>query len=408
MVKSLGNYVKRTDKLFWAFCVGSSVFAVLVLISVGMEQRGGFQYESGQIVGLGGYQQAVMQAMAALLGIFLAVLISHVDYHTMVQIWPIHAAVAWGLVLPTLVLHDWPSRTSLFVIGYAASGSDNYSWYKLGPLTFQPTELAKISFILTFAMHLDKVRSHINEPRELAKLLLHLLVPLAIIHLQGDDGTVLIYLAIGIAMLFSAGLSWRYIFGAFAAGATGIAVAFGFFSNVIGKSYQWLRILAVYDPENTSGWALTENVLKDYTYQQARGEISIGAGQIFGRGLFSGNYVYIPNAWNDFIFSWIGNAVGFVGCAVVLGVLFGIVIRIFATGIRSEDTLGTFICIGIGSAILAQIAVNLGMNLRILPVIGVTLPFYSAGGTSVMMMYICVGIVVSVYMHNKKSLFGNS
>ena len=66
MVKSLGNYVKRTDKLFWAFCVGSSVFAVLVLISVGMEQRGGFQYESGQIVGLGGYQQAVMQAMAAL------------------------------------------------------------------------------------------------------------------------------------------------------------------------------------------------------------------------------------------------------------------------------------------------------------------------------------------------------
>ena len=407
MVRALGHYINRTDKLFWTFCIGSSLFAVIVLISVGMEQRGGFRYEAGQIVGLGGYQQAAMQAAAALVGILLAALISCIDYHTLVQIWPIHAAVAWGLVLPTLVLHDWPSRTSPFVIGYAASGSDNYSWYKLGPLTFQPTELAKISFILTFAMHLDKVRSRINEPRELLKLLAHLLIPMAIIHLQGDDGTVLIYLAIGLAMLFSAGLSWRYIFGALAAGVSALAVAFGFFSNVIGKSYQWLRILAVYDPENTSGWALTENVLKDYTYQQARGEISIGAGQIFGRGLFSGDYVYIPNAWNDFIFSWIGNAVGFVGCAVVLGVLFGIVIRIFATGVRSEDSLGTFICVGIGAAILAQITVNLGMNLRILPVIGVTLPFYSAGGTSVMMMNISEGIVDSVKMHNKKSQYGN-
>ena len=139
---------------------------------------------------------------------------------------------------------------------------------------------------------------------------------------------------------------------------------------------------------------------------QQRGEIAIGSGGIFGNGLFGGGYYSVPNAHNDFIFSWIGNVTGFVGCCVVLGVLFAIVIKTFLTGARSEDLLGTFICAGIGGALMAQIAVNVGMNLRVLPVIGVTLPFYSAGGSSVMMLYICVGLVLSVYIHNTKKLFG--
>ena len=93
------------------------------------------------------------------------------------------------------------------------------------------------------------------------------------------------------------------------------------------------------------------------------------------------------------------------GCCVVLGVLFALVVKTFATGARSEDLLGSYICAGIGGALMAQIAVNVGMNLRVLPVIGVTLPFYSAGGSSVLMLYICVGLVLSVYSHNTKSLF---
>ena len=90
----------------------------------------------------------------------------------------------------------------------------------------------------------------------------------------------------------------------------------------------------------------------------------------------------------------------------VLGVLLAIIIKTFATGACSEDMLGSFICAGIGGAFMAQIFVNGGMNLRLLPVIGVTLPFYSAGGSSVLMLYICVGLVLSVYMHNTKKLFG--
>ena len=142
----------------------------------------------------------------------------------------------------------------------------------------------------------------------------------------------------------------------------------------------------------------------DYNVNQSK--IAIGSGGIFGNGFFGGRYYSVPNAHNDFIFSWIGNAAGFVGCCVVLGVLLAIIIKTFATGACSEDMLGSFICAGIGGAFMAQIFVNVGMNLRLLPVIGVTLPFYSAGGSSVLMLYICVGLVLSVYMHNTKKLFG--
>lgn len=409
VLKGIKSYWERTDRIFWVLCLGSSVFACIVLASIGYNQKGGFVRDeiTGAITGIGGYRSAIVQAMVLFVGMLLAILISKIDYHNLVEIWPIHAAITWGLVLPTLFLKNVSLFGGALVIGYDAGGTDNYSWYKIGGFTLQPTELAKVSFILTFAMHLSKVHDRVNEPGTLAKLLLHLLVPALIIHKQGDDGTMLIFLAIGLCMLFAAGLSWKYIFGALAAAGSAVAVAFAFFSDKIGKAYQWLRILAVYDPENLTGWAVDEAMRKKLIYQQQVGEISIGAGQIFGRGLFTGDYVYVPNAWNDFVFSWIGNAVGFVGTAIVLGVLFGIIVRALQVGGRSVDDLGAFICTGFAGAMIAQVVVNVGMNLCVLPVIGVTLPFYSAGGSSACMMYLCIGLVLSVYMHNKKTLFGN-
>ena len=405
-MESIQRYWKRTDKTYLLLCILSSSFAVLALSSWAAKQGSGFALDdvTGQIVGVGDYRRAVVQAGAAAIGLCVAVLLSNIDYRSLVKVWPVHVAVTWGMVLPTLFIRN--VTVGPLTIGYNAGDTDNYSWYKLGGFTLQPTELAKISFILTFAMHRNNVRGHINEPKELGKLLLHLAVPILIIHVQGDDGTAIIYGIIGCSMMFAAGLSWKYIIGALAAAGMAMAAAFAFFSDKIGKGYQWYRILAVLDPENKTGWAPSEAVWKNIIYQQQRGEIALGSGGIFGNGLFGGGYYSVPNAHNDFIFSWIGNVTGFVGCCVVLGVLFAIVIKTFLTGARSEDLLGTFICAGIGGALMAQIAVNVGMNLRVLPVIGVTLPFYSAGGSSVMMLYICVGLVLSVYIHNTKKLFG--
>ena len=405
-MESIQRYWKRTDKTYLLLCILSSSFAVLALSSWAAKQGSGFALDdvTGQIVGIGDYRRALVQAGAAAIGLCVAVLLSNIDYRNLVKVWPVHVAVTWGMVLPTLFIRN--VTVGPLTIGYNAGDTDNYSWYKLGGFTLQPTELAKISFILTFAMHLNNVRGKINEPKELGKLLLHMLVPILIIHIQGDDGTAIIYGIIACCMMFSAGLSWKYIIGALSAAAAAVAVAFGFFSDKIGKGYQWYRILAVIDPENKTGWAPSETVWKNIIYQQQRGEIALGSGGIFGNGIFGGSYYSVPNAHNDFVLSWIGNATGFVGCCVVLGILFALVCKTFATGARSEDMLGSFICAGIGGALMAQIAVNVGMNLRVLPVIGVTLPFYSAGGSSVLMLYICVGLVLSVYMHNTKKLFG--
>ena len=405
-LESIQRYWKRTDKAYLSLCLLSSILAVLALSSWAAKQGSGFAVDevTGAITGVGDYRRAVVQAGAAGIGLVVAILLSNIDYRSLVKVWPVHVAVTWGLVLPTLFIRN--VSIGPLTIGYNAGDTDNYSWYKLGGFTFQPTELAKISFILTFAMHLNNVRGRINEPKELGKLLLHMLVPIGIIHIQGDDGTAIIYGIIACSMMFAAGISWKYIIGAISAAAAAVALAFGFFSDKIGKGYQWYRILAVIDPENKTGWAPSEAVWKNIIYQQQRGEIALGSGGIFGNGILGGSYYSVPNAHNDFIFSWVGNAAGFVGCCVVLGVLLAIVCKTFATGARSEDLLGTFICAGIGGALMAQIFVNVGMNLRVLPVIGVTLPFYSAGGSSVLMLYICVGLVLSVYMHNTKKLFG--
>ena len=285
-MESIRQYWKRTDKVYLLLCIFSSTMAVLALASWAAKQGNGFATDAvtGQITGIGDYRRALVQAGAAGIGLVIALLLSCIDYRSLVKVWPVHVVLTWGLVLPTLFIRN--VSVGPLTIGYNAGDTDNYSWYKLGGFTFQPTELAKISFILTFAMHLNNVRSHINEPKELAKLLLHLLVPIAIIHVQGDDGTAIIYGIIGCCMMFAAGLSWKYILGAAAAAGAAVAAAFAFFSDKIGKGYQWYRILAVIDPENTTGWAPSEAVWKNIIYQQQRGEIAIGSGGIFGNGLF--------------------------------------------------------------------------------------------------------------------------
>ena len=207
MLETVRVYAKRTDKVYLLLCLFSSAMAVLMLASWAAEQGGGFAVDeiTGQITGIGDYRRALVQAAASGMGVLIALALSTIDYRSLVKVWPFHVAFTWGLVLPTLFIHNL--SLGPLTIGYNAGDTDNYSWYRLGGFTFQPTELAKISFILTFAMHLNNVRSRINEPRELAKLLAHLMAPILLIHIQGDDGTAIIYGIIGCCMMFTAGLS---------------------------------------------------------------------------------------------------------------------------------------------------------------------------------------------------------
>ena len=379
MYPLIRRYLRRVDLFMLLLCAACSVLSVVVLMSIGQTQ-------------LGSNNKASVQLIASLLGMMLAAVFSTADYHALARAWPLHGVVAWGLVLPTLFLHN--VNTGLLTVGYDAGGTSNYSWYRVGGMTFQPAELAKISFILTLALHLSRVRGQVNRPRNLLLVLLHILLPVAAIHIQVDDGTALVFLGIGFIMLYAGGLSPWLAAGGLAAGIVGGAALLALRPGLL-KGYQFKRKLAVLPPDDPA--------LADITYQQNKGAMAIGTGGLTGQGLFSGEHIFVPNAWNDFIFAYLANVLGFVGAAAVLVLLLALCLRTLQTGLRGPDALGCNICGGIFAALFMQCVINLGMNLQVLPVIGVTLPFFSAGGSSVVMMYLCIGIVLSVGMNTRRS-----
>lgn len=374
----MGKLAKRmlrgTDWLYLLLCLLCSGLSVAGLGSWCIF----LQNNSGEGVN---FRIAIVQAAAAGIGLVAAVIVSYIDYHVIAHLWPLHAAASWLLVGAT------------FIWGYNPLDTTNRAWLELpAGMSLQPSELAKISFIVTFALHLSKAKDDINRPSHLLLALAHLLVPALIIHLQGDDGTMLVFIIVGLCMLFAAGLSYKYIL----LGVLAIAVAVPFAWPRL-EPYQRDRVLALFhqdDPE----YAAT-------LYQQLRGLISIGAGQITGRGLFSGEHHYVPLAYNDFFFSYISECLGFIGSIGVLLLLCLVCVLTMRTALRSVDELGAYICIGVFGVFLAQTVINVGMNLTLLPVIGVTLPFFSAGGTSVVMLYLCIGVVLSVYRYQPRDLF---
>ena len=379
MYPLIRRYLRRVDVVYLLLCAACSAISIAVLLSIGQTQ-------------LGSNNKASVQLIASLLGLMLAVVFSTADYHALARAWPLHGVVAWGLVLPTLFLHN--VNTGLVTIGYDAGGTSNYSWYRVGGMTFQPAELAKISFILTLALHLSRVRGQVNRPKNLLLLFLHIALPAAAIHVQGDDGTALVFLGIGLVMLYAGGLSHWLVAGGLTAGVVGGAALLTLRPGIL-KGYQFKRILAVLTPDDPA--------LADITYQQNKGAMAIGTGGLTGTWLFTPEHIFVPNAWIDFIFAYLANVLGFVGAAAVLALLLGVCLRTLTAALQSRDALGRNICVGIFAALFLQTVINIGMNLQVLPVIGVTLPFFSAGGSSVVMMYLCVGIVLSVGMNTRRS-----
>ena len=323
MFALLRRYLRRVDALYLALCAACSAVSVVVLVSIGQTQ-------------LGSNNKASVQLIASFLGIMLAVIFSTVDYRALARAWPLHATVAWGLVLPTLFLHNF--RAGVVTIGYDAGGTSNYSWYRVGGMTFQPAELAKISFILTLALHLSRVRGRVNQPKNLLLLLLHIGVPTALIHIQrATDGTALVFLGIGVFMLYAGGLSNWVAGSALAAGVVGGGMLLKLRPGIL-KGYQFKRILAVITPDDPN--------LADITYQQNKGAMAIGTGGLTGTGLFTPEHIFVPNAWNDFIFAYLANVLGFVGAAAVLALLLGVCfLRTLTAALQSRDALGRNICV---------------------------------------------------------------
>lgn len=365
LFNAIGDYFINTDKILWFLVICCSVYSAFLLSSV---ERAGGSFVKTQIV-------------AAVIGIIIAIVISVIDYEYIARYW-------WALAILSLGLF-----MAVFFFGMTVSGTDDTAWIRLpGGLTFQPSELVKVCFIVTFAKHLDVLKSKdkLKSFLGVLSLLAHGAVPILIIHLQGDDGSALIFFFIMLVMAVVAGVQGRYFIVLGSALAIGLPLLWNFFLNDEHRN----RILALFD--------LDGNALTTYGYQQYQSKVSIASGELTGYGLGQGYRTgvgFVPEQENDFIFSVAGEELGFIGTILILVLLLLIIAKVFFIGIDARDNLGNFIAFGMFGLLASQTIINIGMVIGLLPVIGITLPFFSAGGTSSMCLYFGIGLVQSVYMH---------
>jgi rod shape determining protein RodA len=369
-MKLIQNYIKATDKLLISLLLAISTISIIIMFSM---------YYNGFILS---FDKIIVQIIATIIGVSLMVSISLVDYIVLARFWKVHMPFALLLVFLTF--------TSM---GIQVEGTDDRAWLNIfGVTQLQPSELLKISFVLTLSLHIKSIGDDINKPKNILLLLLHSSVPIGVVFLQGDYGSAIVFCFIFAVMVFIGGISWKYILSSLII----LPAVFAIFWFFILQPFHRTRFLISFNPELDP---------LNMGFQQMQGKIALGSGQLFGRGIIQKDLIGVPEMRNDFIFSYIGQTTGLVGCLVVLAILTLICLKIIFIAKMSNDTLGRNISIGIFSIIIFQTLINIGMVLNFIPVIGITLPFLSSGGTSVVTMYIALGVVLSVYIKNKKFIF---
>ena len=365
------DFVKGTDKILLGLCMILSAIGTVMVYSATR-----VNLTENQVIS----RDAKTMLLAVVMGICVSLVISYFDYEAVARLWPIIAIICLGLML------------SLFVIGSSPEGRDDaISWIKLGSFYFQPSELLKIGFIITFSVHLENVGSEINKLKNVILLAIHAMIAIGLVVLTGDMGSALVFMFITIGMLFMAGLQFRYFL--FGIGAVALLAPIAWFEVL--SDFQKQRFMAIYAPKS-----LTEATYNEVIFQQERGMNAVSSGGIFGTGLFNGTYTQnglVPESENDMIFTVVGEELGFIGCIVVLGLLLAIAIKILVVGKKAISVTGKLICCAVAVMIITQVVVNVGMVLKLLPVVGITLPFMSAGGSSNLCIYIAIGMVLSVY-----------
>lgn len=364
--KSIKDFFTKTDKLLWILTIGAVAYSILLISS--MQRTSDYNYLQSQLI-------------AVFIGYTVAVIVSIIDYENLLKAWWLLAIIGLGMLI------------IVFFIGINVSGTDDTAWVRLpGGFTFQPSELVKLVFIITFSKHLNMLQSFekLHSLFGILSLIPHIALPVILIHMQGDDGTALVFIFMFLIMAFAGGVQLRYFLIMLLLLCAGIPLIWNYFLNDEHKN----RFLALFDIDG--------NAMTNYGWQQYQGKVSIASGGLEGHGLYNGPRVatgIVPEQENDFIFTVAGEELGFFGCSLLILILLLILIKTLVNSTLSRDYSGKCICIGVFSMIASQTVINIGMVLGLLPVIGVTLPFFSSGGTSMLTILISIGLVQSVYSH---------
>lgn len=366
---SIVKYVRTTYVALWIVVLICSVYSFMLVHSA--------THSAGS-------RQLLVQIIAAVIGCTGAVIISSMDYERLGELWYLIAIVSIGLILATLVFGEQVNEFA-----------DDRAWLIIFGVSFQPSELVKVGFTVTFAYHLSVTvkQGHINSIPHILLLIGHALVPIGLILIQGDTGTAMVFMFMFAVMMFGSGINWKYILAVVMAGLAALPVLWQ-----ILPEFQKKRIRAVYFPQ--------EGDELDSLYQQTLGRIAYGSGGITGQGWMKGRMVQsgiIPEDYNDFIFTVAGEEFGLIGCTIIILLELAIIILTLHAALTARDYMGRFICLGFFAEIATQAIFNIGMVLVVLPVIGITLPFFSAGGSSSMCLYFGFGLVLSVYSRRNEA-----
>lgn len=362
------KYIKAADKVIISLCLLCSCLSCVFLYII-----------HSTYPDMYGKRIFLVQVGATIVGLVAMVVVSIFDYRTMTRLWFIHMPLCILFVLST------------FIWGVGRAGADDKAWIYILGISVQPSEFLKLSFIITFAAHVEATKENLNSIQNVLLLTLHAMIPIGLVILQGDDGSALVFMFIFATMMFAAGILYRY----FLIGIGALAAFTPILWNFIMTPDQKLRFLVLFDDSYSAA----------VTYQQNSALKAIGSGGIWGSFLSGGRLSYVPEMQNDMIFSFIGNAFGFVGTILVITMLLTIFIRVLQIGKNSTDVSSKVICAGIFGMFIFQMIVNIGMNLKIFPIVGITLPFFSAGGSSVLISYAAMGIAMSVHIRTNNKLF---
>ena len=369
------DYFKHVDKILPLICLALTAFDLFIMYSMtqtGYVSRGGFV----TFIDEGTFRT---QVIASVLGIVAGIIISAIDYRFLSK--------AWFVMAPAAIILQLLLFTPLGI-----QRDDDVAWLDFGFITIQPSEILKFVFIITLATHISKVGENINSPKHLLLVCIHGLAPVALIMLQKDAGSALVFLFIFICMLFMSGISWKYLL----AGIASIPLVGLLAWNFLMEDHHKTRFLILFNKD------MQEAEKLDKFYQQYNGTIVLGSGQLSGLGFDQESYHYTSELSNDFIFAYIGMTLGFIGCMALVIMLALLCLKLLSNASGAQTNLGKLMCIGVFAMIFFHCVINIGVVLCVVPVIGIPLPFISRGGTAVIMVNACIGLVLSVSAHREK------
>lgn len=372
------NKLKRFDFILFFTTITLCVFGFIIINSATMSKAVGSEpYLKTQLLAFG-------LGMGAL---FFLVLIDYDIYGSFyIPIYSISVLLLLYALINPVSASEW---------------GDVRSWVAIGPIVFQPSELAKFGVIISLSKFIDINKDNIDEPAVLLKILAFAFFPVALILLQPDLGTALVFIFFIAVMIFIAGIDRKYIIAVFIVGLVLLVIGIIAFMYVMqdytpNKDYRLDRIVTFFYPELDP---------EDTGYQVIQSKTAIGSGMIYGRGLYKGvqnQLGYLPTKETDFIFAVIGEELGLAGGLFLLLLYSVLLYRLVRIGRHASNLFGSLIVTGITAMLLFHIFENIGMTMGLVPVTGIPLPFISYGGTFMLVNMVSIGLALSVGMKRGK------